>query len=258
MRTVWLACLSLNVALASCQQLTPPQTTTAVVFPSDPQAALKDEAARFPKSEAIAELDQPLPFSTAGVAATKQPVILIQGYMEPSWYFMWGVKRHLQKTGHPAYGINLAPNIGDADKAARKLAQYAEKIHHLHNQKVTLIGHSFGGLIARHYLQHLGGVKTTDRLVTIATPHLGTYVAYLGPGQGGVQMRPGSTFLDWINQDKVPVPVTCIWTKTDEIVVPPRNSILPGATVKDPVPWVGHLLILFHPKTYRYLNEALQ
>ncbi|MCB0417255.1 MAG: alpha/beta fold hydrolase, partial [Bdellovibrionales bacterium] len=46
--------------------------------------------------------------------------------------------------------------------------------------QVYLIGHSAGGLIARYYVQLLGGSHYCDALVTLGTPHHGTWIALLG------------------------------------------------------------------------------
>lgn len=43
--------------------------------------------------------------------------------------------------------------------------------------KVTLIGHSFGGLVARHYLQNYGESKI-QKVVTVGTPHEGVLDVY--------------------------------------------------------------------------------
>jgi len=40
--------------------------------------------------------------------------------------------------------------------------------------KLWLVCHSMGGLVARYFLEHLGGADITRRLVTIGTPHRGS------------------------------------------------------------------------------------
>jgi pimeloyl-ACP methyl ester carboxylesterase len=42
------------------------------------------------------------------------------------------------------------------------------------NAKVILVGHSMGGLVARHYLEVLGGWRDTRMLVTFGTPYRGS------------------------------------------------------------------------------------
>jgi pimeloyl-ACP methyl ester carboxylesterase len=63
--------------------------------------------------------------------------------------------------------------------AARKLQRLVdEKLHaqrrHNPDAKVILIGHSMGGLVARWYLECLGGWQDTRALITFGTPHRGS------------------------------------------------------------------------------------
>ena len=44
-----------------------------------------------------------------------------------------------------------------------------------------MIGHSLGGLIARYYVQRLGGDAFVNTLVTLGTPHQGTQLAHAMP-----------------------------------------------------------------------------
>ena len=44
-----------------------------------------------------------------------------------------------------------------------------------------MVGHSLGGLIARYYVTRLGGDERVHTLVTLGTPHSGTYSAYALP-----------------------------------------------------------------------------
>ncbi len=45
--------------------------------------------------------------------------------------------------------------------------------------KLWLVSHSMGGLVARYFLEHLGGADITRRLITIGTPHRGAPKALL-------------------------------------------------------------------------------
>ena len=80
--------------------------------------------------------------------------------------------------------------------AARGLQQLvAEKLHaqrqHNPDAKLILIGHSMGGLVARYFLECLGGRADTRMLITFGTPHRGSlnavdflvngFVKQLGP-----------------------------------------------------------------------------
>jgi hypothetical protein len=210
---------------------------------------------------ALGNLPEWKPFRTAA-ASQRTPVLLVQGYLEPSYYFMYGIYRHLQKQGWPVYGINLFPNVAHADVQAKKVeAKIQAILKETGSPKINLVCHSFGGLISRQVIQKMGGYKYVDRYVSIATPHYGTNICYLpGTGDACIDMMPGSAYLADLNQQTVvsPVKYSAMYTKTDEITLPPRNCILPGAKNYPPIPWTGHFLILWSPTTFDYVDEALK
>jgi Ca2+-binding EF-hand superfamily protein len=201
------------------------------------------------------------PFRTMATSK-KTPVLLVQGYLEPSYYFMYGIYRHLQKQGWPVYGINLFPNVAHADVQARKVeAKIQAILKETGSPKINLVAHSFGGLISRQVIQKMGGDKYVDHYVSIATPHFGTNICHLpGTGDACIDMLPGSTYLADLNKVTTvsPVKYSAMYTKTDEITLPPRNCILPGAKNYPPVPLTGHFLILWSPTTYANVDDALQ
>ncbi|MEO8528615.1 MAG: hypothetical protein ABI435_06020 [Pseudolysinimonas sp.] len=61
--------------------------------------------------------------------------------------------------------------------------------------KITFVCHSMGGLIARWYLDQLGGSEITEALITMATPHRGALNA-LDQISNGVRKGPGPFKLD--------------------------------------------------------------
>lgn len=190
----------------------------------------------------------------------KPPVLLVPGYAEPSWYFLYGLYRQLKKEGLQVEGINLFPNFATAEEQARKLQERVADMKARYDvDRVELVVHSFGGIISRYYIQNLGGKDHVRNLITIATPHHGTYTAYLGPGKSADQMRYNSPFIQALNAKGyayAPVKYTSIWSNIDEIVIPPRSAVMPESTVHQ-VPWTGHLGILFSKRTYTHVLNTL-
>lgn len=190
----------------------------------------------------------------------RPPVLLVPGYAEPSWYFMYGLYRHLKKSGWQVEGINLFPNFATAEEQAQKIQARVEDMKARYGvSQVELVVHSFGGIISRYYIQQLGGTADVRNLVTIATPHHGTYVAYFGPGKSADQLKYNSPFIQALNARGYaypPVKYTSIWSNVDEIVIPQRSAVMPDSTVHQ-VPWTGHLSILFSKRTYAHVLAAL-
>lgn len=192
----------------------------------------------------------------------KLPVVMVHGYGEPGWYFMYGIYRDLRKNDWQAlYPISLFPNINDIKEQAKLVASkidLAKKEQGVN--KVDYVCHSMGGLIGRHYIQEMRGANNIDHFVSIATPHYGTQVAWLGIGEAAKQMRPGSDFLSKLNAGNPiygSIKYTSIWTKTDEIVIPSENAVLRGSRIMPDIKNVGHFLILWSDETYKQVKEAL-
>lgn len=102
-----------------------------------------------------------------------------------------------------------------------------------------------GGMVSRYYVQRLGGIHCVKRLITLASPHNGTWLAYFRYNIGATQMRRGSSFLRQLNQDMhqlSQIQFTSIWTPLDLMILPARSSRLPvGDELQIPVlthPWM--------------------
>jgi triacylglycerol lipase len=80
-------------------------------------------------------------------------------------------------------------------------------------QPVDLLGFSMGGVIARVWIQLLGGHQRTRRLITVASPQRGSWVALPWPRWplGGIaDMKPGSALLRRLDGDlETLAPVEC-------------------------------------------------
>ncbi|MFN8673409.1 MAG: EF-hand domain-containing protein [Candidatus Sericytochromatia bacterium] len=201
------------------------------------------------------------PTSLKASATNKLPVVLVQGYAEPSWYFMYGIYRNLKKNGwENIYPVNLFPNIADIKEQAKIVGAKIEQAKKEQGvSKVEYVAHSMGGLIGRYYIQELNGANNINHYVSVATPHYGTYVAWAGPGDGAKQMRPNSDFLTKLNSynGSNNISYTSIWTKTDEIVVPAESALLRTSKLMPDVKYVGHFFIMWSDTTYKQIRDAL-
>lgn len=225
----------------------------------------------------------PLEFNSPVKAETgaKNPVLLVHGYFGSIlddvtvalyWKF---VKDRLVADGFNVYTIALDnAAIQDIAKSAQQVADKVQQIiAQTGAQKVDVVGHSEGGLVNRYYIQKLGGVNYVDDYISISTPHRGTIMSSIGPGEAARQMLVGSSFLRDLNSgDTLPgsVSYTSIYSTMDEAVVPQEDAHYEGA-VNEVVNLVGHGGIIgflplieidpvFKPKAelvYTWLKAAL-
>ena len=138
-------------------------------------------------------------------------------------------------------------------------------------ERFHIVGHSKGGIIARYYVQHLGGAKRTKSLTTLGSPHHGTPTAAIGVGlmAGGLisrspfQMLPGSPLVRLLRKDRFPpgIPLASIYSRHD-VVCPWWCSVLrprQGETsmVNHEVRRVGHTALTTDPTVYQLVRQQL-
>ena len=162
--------------------------------------------------------------STAGRDGV--PVVLLHGYLMNRTNWLW-FGRELSRRGiGPITGFGYL-TLGSIERSARRLGRHVERVCADEGvEKVDLVGHSMGGLVARFYIEHLGGAPRVRRLVTIATPHRGTAWARVAPGFARSHLNHG------LRHHGFPADgprYTAVWSRCDNLVVPPESAAFPVA-----------------------------
>jgi len=198
---------------------------------------------------------------------SKEPVVLVHGYsgsvlgelsVEGYWVFIGG---RLEMDGYDTYRIALGnAALQDIRVSAEELRDFVSGVlSDTGKSKVDIVCHSEGGLVAKYYIKYLGGAPYVDDLVTIATPHRGTSVAHIGPGEAARQMEIYSPFLRRMNSEwdfPGSVDYTAIHSNHDEMVFPQANGFFRGA-VNMNVNLVGHAGIMLDEFVYRMVRGAV-
>ncbi len=205
----------------------------------------------------------------AGPPPLAQPrtVLLITGVTIPAKSFD-PIKVRLERDGfRPVVYEPPALLSGDLFENSERLAQVVDDIlAQTGETKIDILAECTGGLIARHYVQSLGGDEHVSRLVTFISPQHGIAKAPLAADFAQwpalYDLSPGSTFLETVNSHSVPshIPVTSIYTCTDEYIQPYETSIIPGATnigVGCNGEFVGHFEFFYDREIYRMMHSAL-
>lgn len=196
----------------------------------------------------------------------ERPIILVHGILGQR-HLYWNIfKQRLIRDGFRVHEVILPYGMfGDMRIAAGFIRDKVEAtLRGDHVDSVDIICHSAGGLVARYYMKFLGGDKRTAHLITMGTPHQGTYFSYMMGFplvlQIAKQARPQSHFLEEISgPGAIPatVRVTNIWSPIDGIVLPSENARLPGAhNIK--MPWSTHWGFLWRKDVYEAVREALR
>ncbi|GAA3049264.1 hypothetical protein GCM10020000_32230 [Streptomyces olivoverticillatus] len=129
--------------------------------------------------------------------------------------------------------------------------------------QVDVVGHSLGGLVARYYIQRMGGDARVRTLVTLGTPHGGTLTAVLATVHPlARQMHPDS---DVIAELAEPAPdcathFISFWSELDLLMSPVETARIdhPDLVARSVrVSGVGHLALPVHGAVAAGIRQAL-
>ncbi|MEU3706524.1 alpha/beta fold hydrolase [Streptomyces anulatus] len=192
------------------------------------------------------------------------PVVLLHGFIDNRSAFVV-LRRALTRHGRRHLeSLNYSPLTRDIRAAADLLGLHVEEIcARTGHSRVDIVGHSLGGLIARYYVQRLGGDRRVRTLVTLGTPHGGTAVA---PGAGihpiVRQMRGGSSVIEELRTPARDCRTRFVsfWSELDQVMVPVETACVDHPdldAVNVRVTGIGHLALPVHPTVAAAILEAL-
>jgi hypothetical protein len=159
--------------------------------------------------------------------AARIPVLLVHGLVDNRSVFSV-MNRGLRRRGFThVCSWNYSPLLTDVSRGAEALGRHIERIcEQTGHDRVHVVGHSLGGLIARYHVQRQGGDRRVESLVTLGTPHEGSVLAHVLPTPLVRQLRPGSPVLRELAEPAAGcrTRVTAIYSDLDQIVLPTRSG----------------------------------
>src|SRR3954466_5617442 len=172
-------------------------------------------------------------------AAHPYPVILVHGTfgdMTVSWNT---IAPALEARGYCVWALDYGNRgTGEIDRSADQLVAFIDMVRATTGAaKVSMIGHSQGGMLARYGAVRRGPLSVVDDIIGLAPSSHGTTNPLAGPaGVFGctacAQQKAGSAFMRKVNQPPPEAPgpawYTTVTTTHDEVVTPYRSQALAG------------------------------
>ena len=195
---------------------------------------------------------------TPGGDRTGVPVIFLHGLFHNRSAWLWFKYRMRRRGLTDLYTINL-PSWKDVETLTERVAMLVDELRQQRGiEKVHLVGHSMGGVIARNYLQIRGGAEKVERCILLGTPNSGSKMVSFVVTELGKNLMPGSPFLTKLNTQPFPknVEITNIFSRHDNMVIPYEHAILDNQSNVE-LTGVGHVTLLFHPAAFNAIHTAL-
>jgi len=195
------------------------------------------------------------------VVAAGTPILLLHGLIDNRSTFTL-LRRALQRRGYgQVLTLNYSPFTQDVRTAALRLQRVVEQTcEQTGYERVHVVGHSLGGVVARYYVQRMGGDARVHTLATLGSPHSGTVAAHLLPTRLARQLRPGSELMMELAEPAVGCRTrfVCFWSDLDHLVVPQHRARLdhPDLAARNVLlRGTGHMSLTFDKRVVREISQ---
>jgi pimeloyl-ACP methyl ester carboxylesterase len=179
-------------------------------------------------------------------------VVFVHGFVcNRAFWNPW--MSELRALGVPFIAVNLEPLFGSIDDYQKTIETAVAQMELVTGRPVVLVGHSMGGIAIRAWMSgHEAESHRIRRVITIGSPHHGTWLARFGQTKNGKQMRQHSP---WLEKLAASEPrrrysnFTCFFGHCDNIVFPAESGVLPGA-LNLHIPGTAHVHMAFDRTVY--------
>jgi triacylglycerol esterase/lipase EstA (alpha/beta hydrolase family) len=159
----------------------------------------------------------------------------------------------LRAQGTPFIAVNLEPVFGSIDDYVPAIDAAVRRVTEATGMPPLVVCHSMGGLAVRAWLRACQADARVFHVVTLGSPHHGTWLARFSFVANASQMRTDSRWLARLRQDEPPQRAalfTCYHSACDNIVFPASSAVLPGAR-RVLLRGVAHVDMAFVPSVRR-------
>ena len=191
-------------------------------------------------------------------ASSQRGVVLVHGFVcNRGLWTPW--MQRLMSRGTPFIAVNLEPVFGSISHYADIIESAVARLEAATGRAPVLVGHSMGGLAIRAWAAAHGGEARAHRIITIGSPHRGTWLGRFSTTANGHEMRLSSP---WQAELGARESVTlsqrfiCFYSHCDNIVFPASTATLPGADNRH-VPGIAHVDLVNQPVVFEALLAAL-
>lgn len=183
------------------------------------------------------------------------PVLVFPGFTAGDVSTL-ALRQFLHGLGYRVHGWRLGPNRGPSSEILSGMQARFEELTERHQQKLSLIGWSLGGIYAREIARAFP--RHVRQVITLASPFkdpMANNVSFLASAAAaGLDAEPA--LLEQLRRP-LRVPTTAIYTRTDGIVNWRSCVEKEGPLSENVEVWSSHCGLGHHPTTFRVIADRL-
>lgn len=198
---------------------------------------------------------------TLGDAARgRRAVVLVHGFFCNRGVWNRWLPR-LRAAGVPHVAVTLEPPFAPLDDFVAAIDAAIERATQATGKPPLLVCHSMGGLAARAWWRgHAAcAASRVHAVITIGSPHHGTFTARLARAENARQMRRDNSWLQALalsEQDGRLRHFTNFYSHCDNIVMPASTAVLPGADNRH-IEGQPHVALAYAPEVWAEVMRRL-
>jgi pimeloyl-ACP methyl ester carboxylesterase len=191
-------------------------------------------------------------------------VLFIHGYIcNRGLWNPW--MRRLLKLDRAFVAVSLEPLFTDIDDYIPQIERAVHRLEAATGLAPVIVAHSMGGLVARAWLRSRATHRRSDgtdeaaRLITLGTPHRGTWLAGAGRTASARQMRMDSPWMAGLagrEPPTLPGLITSWWSECDQIVYPAPTAVFPGSEARQ-LRGVGHIALTAREEIWNEIRRRI-
>jgi triacylglycerol lipase len=191
--------------------------------------------------------------------SNQRGIVFVHGYVCNRG--LWNpLMEKLQARGVPFVAVNLEPVFGSIDNYTPIIQEAVQRITQATGMAPVLVAHSMGGLASRAWLKSVVDAALPHRIITIGTPHSGTWLARFGSTLNALQMRQGDAWQKALTAAEPPERLarfTCFYGHADNIVFPASTATLPGADNRH-IAACAHVHMTYHAQVWAEVLRSVE
>ena len=200
-----------------------------------------------------------LPTFSLKTLRPRRPILLIHGIFHNRSTFAW-LKQKLHSKGFRQFKeVDLMTSIRPIPELAEQVAREAQLILKTTDfSEIDIVAHSMGGVIARYFVQLLGGDGLVKNLITLGTPHQGTEWSKYSVLPHLRELQPQSKTFELLNQCSPPKSTRAVAISGAlDIVIRPKSCTWWSGVRNIHLSHVGHAGLLFSRRVLEIILSHL-